>query len=179
MAIREVKVVLEVIENELDGSETIVPNERDFAAGESKISQLKKQLEDATSRKDRNSISLLKRQIAALRSAIDTMKQQRAAVIGKAQKYTYTLVKPTYGRWLEAEGSAKTIQDDGSVVVDQLRIQRELLPECVKGMSPEQVAELSPNIAVYLWGVLQNAIWPDPARLPFSLPSSQTSTMED
>jgi hypothetical protein len=174
--IREVKVVLEVVEDELAGSETIVPSERDFSAGEDALGRLVKQLGDAKARKDKAGASLLDRQIAALRQGLDDLRAQRAANIGRAVKTTYTLLKPTYGRWLEAEGLAKKMNEDGVPIVDRLRLQDEILPDHVKGMSPEQVRELSPNIAVYLWGILENAIWPDPTRLPFSSPQSRTST---
>jgi hypothetical protein len=103
----------------------------------------------------------------------------------KATVTPYTLVKPKYGPYFEAEGSCKQLDARMNPVVDRSKMMHELIPSAIKGIRREEFLEqIDVDLAEHLWNKLSSSISPSRDRLHFlascaktrSKASSQTKT---
>jgi hypothetical protein len=167
---RTFKVEYDLFVDAETGEEFILPTQGDLDKEEQKAKELVKagSVDTKGMSKDEKTSVLAKKQLGeALILAIKEQSDARVKLAQYSDHKSYTLKKPAYGEYLEAENAAKTIRDDGTIVIDNAVLSHELMPNSIEGMNRKEINDLPPNEYRYLWNKLYASIWPDPAKLPF------------
>ena len=95
-----------------------------------------------------------------------------AAARGSAERRSYTLLRPEFGMYKQAESNATALIETGPRA-GEARFNRGqfisiLLPDAVKGLSSAEVDQLSPAVGEELGRRLYQAVSQDDSRLPFT-----------
>lgn len=90
----------------------------------------------------------------------------------KAERRSFTLLRPEFGAYKQAESQSTTIIENGDRAGEP-RFSRSqfiglLLPDAIKGMSSAEVDQLSPAVGEELGRRLYQAVSQDDSRLPFT-----------
>jgi len=180
MGIRKFTVKCMVCEDEETGEVRVLETDRDFAEIEEAIqkdlrfaTKLAKSQDPDDKMRAKIDKALAERRLFDL----EDRKKARDAWLKHAKPMEFTLLKPTYLEFTEAE-SAATDQnlDSGVATVSHAKLMQNLMPVSIEGMDRKQVGELDPAIVNYLWGRLHRSLYPDPNRLPFSPSPSKTGS---
>ena len=99
-----------------------------------------------------------------LRKDVEKKRKVREKYLPLCVKRSMTLKLATYRDYLEAEKEAQTINQDGTVTLNESVLMYELLSCSLMNATPE---DLSPQVATVIYKKLRRKCWPDPTRLPF------------
>lgn len=181
MNMRTITVTLDIFTDPETGAEHVLPSAKELAEIEKQMWESEQEaarLLSSAEEEEKKQGRIRKQVCQRMREQYEKQCSVFSALREQAERRTYELKRPTYGEYLQAEAVAKELKDDGTIVVDQSRLMEALLPECVMGMSRQQVMQLPPNLAMTLWNRVHACMWPDNSRLPFCALPSRTSAEE-
>ena len=164
--VKTLPVRLYVLEDPSTGEVVLVPDEAEIEDMRTGVIEERERAQQLPARRRDARLRIVEEMAAQVERVASHAERARQY----ARVLEFTLRIPTYGECDAAEGDATTVDPDtGEVRVDERRLMRALLPECVQGHTRDEVLELLPAVAVALWQRLRRAIRPQTERLPFLL----------
>jgi hypothetical protein len=176
MGLRTISVSVMLITDMETGEDFLLPSDRDLREMEQRIEQDEEFAERLRGGdKEEQERGLAQKAFCKRRRFdLENLRKSRDRMLPYAERRDYTLVKPGYGKYFEAEGAASGPDENGNAVLSQSKLMHYLLPESILGLSRAEAEALEPVLMVDLWSRLYRAIFPDLNRLPFSRLPSET-----
>lgn len=177
MAVRSITVPVTIFTDDVEGCVYILLTDKDIEEQEdvNKKREIEADnLEGTKLKQDATRAKFIREQVKISRRLLDHQRTVRDLAMPHAQKLTYTLTKPLWRAYTEAEEGAKTLHEDGTVTTDRTALMLALMPGALSpGLSKDEIENLEPCVMAYLWEKLYNSLWPSAYRLGFSLPPAE------